>query len=169
VIKKQILIPTLFFIHGFLFAEAPFCGYWKIVDSRDGFIQTIVAVYEHEGIIYGRNIVNFDEDTGDLIDTIYAPSLRVPAIEDSPFLTEINLFWGLEKSDGKWRHGRILDPRSGRTFACVMWPQDDTLIIRGRWGPFFRNQLLYRVSDGDFPEAFHPPDMQGWKPMVPVF
>ncbi len=165
--NKMLVLAIFLIVPGFLFAEEPFCGYWKIVDRRDGFTQTIVAVYEHNGIIFGRNVVNFDEDTGELLDTIYDPVLRVSKMEGSPFLTEINLFWGLEKSAGKLRRGQIIDPGNGRVYACELWPQNDTLVIRGRWGPFYRKIFLYRVSDSDFPAGFNPPDMRGWGPMIP--
>ena len=165
--RKRPIIVAFLLVHCLLYADEPLCGFWKIVDGRDGFTQTVVAVYEHKGVLYGRNIVNFDEDSGELIDTVYNPVLRVPRIEGSPFLTEINLFWGLEKSAGKWKNGMILDPRNGRVFACELRPLDDLLIIRGRWGPFYRELMLHRVAEGDFPEAFRPPDIQRFGPMIP--
>jgi hypothetical protein len=154
-------------LHPLLHAEVPFTGYWKIVDSRDGFVQTILAVYEYGDTVFGRNIVNYDEDSGELIDTIYDPALRVARVKGEPYLTQVNLFWGLRKTDEKWQQGTILDPRSGRTYACELWPEDGTLVIRGRWGPFHRNVVLYRASKDDFPDKFVPPDTRSWGPMLP--
>jgi hypothetical protein len=165
---KKPAFLAFFFVCGFLYCEASFQGYWKIVDRREGFTQTIVAVYEYDDALYGRNIVNFDESSGDLIDTIYQPSLRVPNIAGTPFLTETSLFWGLEREGSRWKHGKILDPRSGRIYSCELRIRDETLILRGKWGPFFRNQPLYPATADDYPAGFALPDTRGWVPKIPV-
>jgi uncharacterized protein DUF2147 len=167
-VKRAVAVLALLTFCGVIYSEGALYDNWKIVDSRKGFTKTIVTVYMHNGIVYGRNIVNFDEDTGDLIDTIYEPSLRVPDIAGNPFLTETNLIWGLEQHGKKWKHGKILDPRNGHVYSCELRVEGDTLIIRGKWGPFFRDQPMYRATDSDFPEGFNPPDTLGWVPNIPA-
>ena len=154
-------------LHTVLYGEVPFTGYWKIVDSHHGFPQTIVAVYEYDEAVFGRSVVNFDEDSGELIDTIYDPELRVARTAGSPYLTQVNLFWGLRNSGENWKDGTIIDPRSGRTYACELWPEHGTLVIRGKWGPFYRTIVLHGVAMSDFPDGFVLPDMKDWGPMVP--
>lgn len=165
--KKFTVVIFFWGTCGSLFGEPSIQGYWKIVDSRHGFTQTIIAVYEYENILYGRNIVNFDESSGILVDTIYEPSLRVPNIMGTPFLTEICLFWGLIQDASVWKHGKILDPRSGRVYSCELRVRNGILVLRGKWGPFFRNQPLYPVSVDDYPKGFSPPDSQNWVPRIP--
>ena len=164
---KTIIVVLLLLITGVLHADVSAIGFWKIVDSREGFTQTIVAVYEYEDALYGRNIVNYDEKTGEFIDTIYDPVLRVKGVIDNPFLTEINLFWGLIRDGVRWKQGRIIDPRNGRIFACELRLQDGLLVLKGRWGPFFRNVTLWRAEESDFPDSFQLPDTTVWKPRVP--
>ncbi len=150
-----------------LCAEERVCGLWKIVDDRRGICFTIIAVYEHDSVLYGRNIVNYSEKDGTLVDTLYVPRLKVPRLDGSPFLTDINLFWGLRKVDGRWIRGRVLDPRSGRVYGCELWFEDGRLMLRGKWGPFSKTQILYPANEEDFPHAFEPPPVLGWGPMIP--
>lgn len=53
------------------------------------------------------------------------------------------------KSEGKsWSDGTILDPGNGTTYSANFWLTDEnTLKIRGYWGPFFRTQEWKRVGD----------------------
>jgi len=56
---------------------------------------------------------------------------------------------GTPDSSGVWRHGRIYDPDSGKTYRCKMWMENaDTLTMRGFLGVslFGRTVRWTRVS-----------------------
>ena len=35
---------------------------------------------------------------------------------------------------GRWRQGRIYDPENGKTYKCLMWLDDEELVIKGYIG-----------------------------------
>lgn len=44
--------------------------------------------------------------------------------------------------DGEWAEGEIYDPTRGRSFTVCIWFKDDeTLCVKGSWGPF--SQKIY--------------------------
>ncbi len=142
-------------------------GFWKSIDSKQGFTTSIIAVYEHETKLFGRVVVSYDEKTGELVDTLDNPSKQVEKLPGNPLLITIDLFWNLVPDGNKWRGGRILDPRSGRMYACDCWVQDGDLIIRGKVGPFGMNNVFYKVYTHEFPPNFSIPDLQGFIPNIP--
>ncbi len=53
----------------------------------------------------------------------------------------------IQKGD-RWTGGSVMDPGNGTTYASSFWLEgDDTLVIRGYWGPFFRTQRWKKVGD----------------------
>jgi uncharacterized protein (DUF2147 family) len=141
-------------------------GYWKLLDERRGLMQTVVAVYLHDGVLYGRNIINYDEDDGTLIDTIYTPQRRAE-VDGRPYLTQIDFIWGLRLDGNRWTGGHILDPRNGHVYACEAWYDDEVLIVRGRIGPLGRRLRFHPVASSDLPAGFVLPSTAGWNPTIP--
>ncbi len=39
----------------------------------------------------------------------------------------LQMVWGFEFDDDEWEDGNIYDPRSGKTYDCEMWFEDDNL------------------------------------------
>ena len=142
-------------------------GYWKIVDNRRGFVQTVIAVYIRDEILYGRNIVNYKESDGTLVGTIYEPKILVTGDAYNRYLTEVDFLWGFRFSEGRWIDGRILDPRWGIPFACSLWREGETLVVRGRVGPFGKKVILYRVDEEDLPPGFILPSTDEWSTAPP--
>jgi uncharacterized protein (DUF2147 family) len=142
-------------------------GFWKTIDEKEGFTTSIMAVYKYHEKLYGRIIVSFDEKTGELLETHRAPSQQITTIPRQPKLLEVDLFWEVERKGDRWKGGRILDPRSGRTFACDCWVHDSKLIIRGKVGPFGLNSVFYPVDGNDFPKGYIPPDLNEIIPNKP--
>lgn len=143
-------------------------GFWKTIDGDEGFTTSIMAVYSYGGELYGRIIVSFDEKTGVLLETHHAPRKRVDTIASKPKLLEVDLFWKLERDEKRWKSGRILDPRSGKTFTCDCWVEDGKLTIRGRVGPFGLNSIFLKTDERDFPTGYSPPDLDSMKPNIPL-
>ncbi|MDD3366234.1 MAG: DUF2147 domain-containing protein [Sphaerochaetaceae bacterium] len=142
-------------------------GFWKSVDSKKGFTTSVIAVYEHNNLLYGRVVVGYDEKTGELIDTMYNPNQQVHKLPEQPLLLTIDIFWNLQPGGTRWLGGRILDPRSGRTYSCECWVQDGDLIIRGKVGPFGMNNVFHKAQQYDFPYGFILPDLQKFRPNIP--
>ncbi|MCF6336155.1 MAG: DUF2147 domain-containing protein [Spirochaetales bacterium] len=150
-----------------LFSLGSVAGIWKTTDNRKGFATSIIAVYNYNKKVYGRVIVAFDEKTGDLIDTLYNPIQHIDEKEYYPFLCRTNLFWDLNFDGKRWVGGTVIDPRNGRTYSCELWKEGEVLILRGKWGIFWQNQILYPVRPGDFPPGFIIPDIAAFYPVIP--
>lgn len=53
----------------------------------------------------------------------------------------LRIMKGFKENDGEWNDGSILDPGNGMTYSAKFWlKNENTLIIRGYLGPFFRTQ-----------------------------
>ncbi|MFA7371147.1 MAG: DUF2147 domain-containing protein [Sphaerochaetaceae bacterium] len=139
-------------------------GFWKSVNSRRNFATSIIGIYEYEGMLYGRPVVGFDEKTGALIDTINTPSQRIERLPGRPLLMHTDIVWGLYRSGDKWVGGKILDPRYGHVFDCEAWVQEETLILRGKLGPFGLNTVFYRATEEDLPKGFTWPSLETFIP-----
>lgn len=49
--------------------------------------------------------------------------------------------------DGEWAQGEIYDPTRGRSFTVCIWFKDDeTLCVKGSWGPFSQKIYWPRVK-----------------------
>ncbi len=143
-------------------------GFWKTQHEKEGFTTSIMAVYVHNGELYGRIIVSFDEETGELLETHEKPSQRVGSLPHRPKLLEVDLFWNLERDTTKWRGGKIVDPRSGKTYTCDCWVKEGKLILRGRIGPFGVNSVFYAATSKDFPPGYTPPNLSAIIPHSPL-
>ncbi len=44
-------------------------------------------------------------------------------------LMGMNFVWGFEFDDDEWNEGNIYDPRSGKTYDCKMWFEDDNMDV----------------------------------------
>jgi uncharacterized protein (DUF2147 family) len=49
-------------------------------------------------------------------------------------LINSNVFQDFKYEDGQWDHGSMYDPKSGKTYNCIMKIQEDTLEIRSYVG-----------------------------------
>ena len=143
-------------------------GFWKTVDSRKHFTTSIMAVYTYEEMLYGRIIVSFDEKSGALLETHHNAQQQIETVPGRPKLLEVDLFWNLRWEQDRYKGGTVLDPRSGRSFACESYVKDQTFILRGKIGPFGMNSVFYRALPEDFPAGYTPPDVQQMRPKLPI-
>ncbi len=159
---------SIFFLSSrMLFASGDVVGIWKTVNDRMGFTTSIIAVYKFDNKTYGRVIVAFDEETGVLIDTIYNPRQIIAGTGGQSLLCASNLFWGLDWNGSRWINGLLIDPRNGKVYRCQLWKEDGVLILRGFWGIFGLNQILYPVDEEDYPMGFLVPEITKFVPVIP--
>jgi len=166
--KKKVVITLclLIILCNFLSAEEGITGFWKSISDETGKTQTITAIYEYNGQLFGRIIVTFDEE-GYPKDTIDTPAERTTALLGNPFYAGLDFIWNLTEKGNKWTRGKILDPQQGRLYSCEMWLEDENLIVRGQILFFGRNQTWCRVNPSDLPPGFHLPDYSRFRPSIP--
>ena len=118
----------LFFFCSALMA-ADIDGYWKSINETTGKPQCVVAVYEYDGLHYGRIIGTYDPN-GVMTETIYNPKGRAPGILGNPFYCGMDLIWALDDAGSKFK-GKIVDPEK----FVVAGPQAD--IGQQYWGSLY--------------------------------
>ena len=55
--------------------------------------------------------------------------------------------WYILAEGEKFKGVKILDPAKGKIYSSEAWVEDDKLIVRGKIGPFGRNQTWLKSDD----------------------
>ena len=116
-------------------------GTWKTIDDGTGEAKSHVQLYEKNGQLYGKVVRLLKESPDRTCDK--CPGAR----KDQPVLNMV-ILENMQRKDGYWQSGRILDPEKGKWYTCSIWLKDgdpNTLIVRGYLGFFYRTQYWTRV------------------------
>ncbi|MBN2659267.1 MAG: DUF2147 domain-containing protein [Spirochaetales bacterium] len=152
---KKVFWFTFFLMAGAaLFGAEPITGLWKSVDDTTGLPKSISLIYEHGGVVYGRILATFDEQ-GQMLDSIMNPVEKAVNVAGEPYYSGLDFIWDMEDRGRKWSRGKIMDPEPAKVYSCDMWIEKGNLIVRGKIGPFGRNQeWLPATVDRDLPAGF---------------
>ncbi len=104
-------------------------GLYKTIDDETGEAKSLVQIYAHQGKMYGRVVKLFEN-----------PDKKAVGIKGDPKIVGLDIAWGLQDEGKRYEGGHILDPAKGKIYGCEMWRDGDKLIVRGKIGPFGRNQ-----------------------------
>lgn len=155
---------ALFFCSGLMAADID--GFWKSINETTGKPQCAVAVYEYEGLHYGRIVGTYDTQ-GVMTETIYEPKGRAPGILGNPHYCGLDLIWHLDDSGNKFK-GKIVDPEKGNVYNAELWTENEDLIVRGKLFVFGRSQKWRPMTAADFPNGFKIPDLKKFVPSIPT-
>lgn len=141
---KKLLTASIVLIFGIMaYAQTPI-GTWKTIDDKTGKEKSYVKIYETKS----------GKLQGDVTKILTPGRENAKCIEcegdnkDKP-IKGMTILWGLEKEDGEWTDGHILDPNSGKQYKCSMKLKDkNTLEVRGYLGVSLlgRTQTWKRVD-----------------------
>ena len=154
------------FVSFSIFSAEGIDGFWKTVDDKTGNVQSIIAIYEYEGLHYGRIIGSFN-DEGKMDDSIYKPVKRAPGLPGHPFYSGLDIIWYLREGGYKFK-GSILDPRKGDVYKAELWLANNNLVVRGKLFIFGRSQMWLPAEESDFPKGFKMPDLKKFVPSIPT-
>jgi len=140
-------------------------GLWRGVDEKSGDSTIYAYIYEYQGKIYGRIVVTFDE--GVMKDFINIPEKRAELWKGNPYYAGMDLIWGMEDRGNRWKRGKICDPKEGKIYASEIWKDGDNLIVRGKIGPFGRNQTWQPVQSRNLPPGLDYGNPSLWIPIIP--
>jgi uncharacterized protein (DUF2147 family) len=121
------------------FSQSPI-GIWKTIDDETGQPRAYVQIYERGGKLFGKivRLIN-----------VSVSNPRCTACEDyrrnQPILG-MDIVTNMRNRGDYWGDGEILDPEKGKIYSCTMWVENNTLKVRGWWGPFHRTQTWQFVS-----------------------
>ena len=126
---KKILFLALMFMPFMAFASDDVVGYWTTIDDETNTKKSVVQIYEYQGKIYGRVVELFQNKEA------------VADLPDKPLIKGLDVIWDMEKKKNKYTNGKILDPKTGKVYACDLWRDGDNLIVRGKIAFLGRNQI----------------------------
>lgn len=111
-------------------------GLWKTIDDATGEAKSLVSVYEQDGKVFGR-----------VVEVLTDPTARAK-IAGSPLIEGLVIITDLKPGKGgKYEGGKVLDPKSGRTYNCQMWLENGKLIMRGSLLGIGRKQTWLPAED----------------------
>ena len=140
-------------------------GFWKTVDEATGHPRCVLAVYEYDGVYFGRIVGTFS-DKGEMNDTIYKPIGRAPGVVGDPYYSGLDILWDLRYAGISYK-GKILDPQKGNVYNAELWTEGSNLIVRGKLLIFGRNHTWYPAQPKDFPKGFKMPALNSFVPVIP--
>ena len=130
-----VVLIFLLFVPSAVFATSPI-GLWKTIDDESGEAESIVEIYEQDGMLYGRVV--------ELLDP--APDDPNPVCEkcegdrkDEP-IEGMVILRGMKPGADAWSGGKILDPENGKSYRCKLWVENGKLKVRGYVAFFYRTQ-----------------------------
>lgn len=134
-------------------AQNPVLGFWQTIDDETNKPKSIVSVYEYQGVIYARILKTYEaEGEGAGVkerDNIYLKKYKATKVKGEPFFCGLDFVWGMKKdkpADEKYK-GKILNPPAGKVYNSEMWLEKGNLIVRGKIGPFGKNQTWVPFKD----------------------
>lgn len=118
-------------------------GKWKTIDDLTGEAKSILEIYEKAGKIYGRVIEILDPNHKKEVCT------KCDGENKNKSIVGMTIINGLKKDGNEYNSGEILDPKTGKTYKCVLLLESkDKLKVRGYLGiPLIgRTQYWLRVK-----------------------
>jgi uncharacterized protein (DUF2147 family) len=120
-------------------------GLWRNVDDKTGQPRAEIRIAEHDGVLTGRIERSLSADPSKeesqcskcMDDRKGQPLIGMEIIRSARLA---NNQW--------WEGGNILDPDNGKTYSLKLRVADDnqSLVVRGYIGPFYRTQIWYRIQ-----------------------
>lgn len=163
--KALIILSVLFISAAAAMAADNVVGLWRGVDENTGDSTMYTFIYEYQNKLYGRMVVTFDE--GVMKDFINRPGDKAELWVGNPSYAGMDIIWGMEDRGNRWKRGNICDPKEGKIYASELWRDGDNLVVRGKIGPFGRNQTWQPVSREDLPAGLDYGNPSSWIPVIP--
>ncbi len=142
---KNIISFTIcmFFLTSISLAQSVI-GVWKNVDDEDGKVKSHLEVYEEDGMIHARVKKLLDNAT-------ITTCIKCKDERKDQDIEGMVIMWDMkpEKKKNKYKGGKILDPKNGKTYSCkIELKSPDVLKVRGYIkAPLFgRTQEWFRLK-----------------------
>lgn len=120
-------------------------GVWKTIDDETGEAKSLVAIYRYREKVYGRVVKLFKN-----------PDATAAGIVGNPKIDGLDIVWDMQDTGERWTGGRVLDPKKGKIYKCEIWKENGNLILRGKIGPFGRNQTWVKAEETVKTDSFVP-------------
>jgi uncharacterized protein (DUF2147 family) len=161
-------VLALFFALSAVFATE-LEGFYKTIDDKTGNAKSIVRIYKCADAICGRIVALYDEKGTKIEETLNAPSRVAEKVSGSPKMAGLDIIWNMKPDKNEYSGGKILDPKSGSVYSCVIWQDKNDakkLNVRGKIGPIGRTQIWHVFDAGGLPEDLKNLDVSKWVPKI---
>ena len=116
--------------------SAGITGNWVTYDDKTGKKKSVIRISKRGGKLSGTITKLFNPANTKCVKC-------KGKLHNKP-IVGMTVFSGLKLKDGKWKGGKILDPKNGKWYTCEIWPEGTTLKVRGYILMFFRTQTWKR-------------------------
>ena len=140
--KKRFLMMLVF--SALSVSAKDFVGLWTTVDDETKEKKSVVRIYRHEGMYFGRIV------------KLFKNSDAVAKLPDSPKILGLDIIWNMERDGKNLDGGKILDPKKGKVYSCEMWRDGENLIVRGKIAFLGRNQTWLPYKGEPLPQTDEP-------------
>src|SRR5690349_20625831 len=140
----RLLLIVLPFIASAGLAQTTIVGKWKTIDDNSGEERSLVEIFDRVGKVYGKVIKIFPKP-GDDPDPVCD---KCPD-DDARYNKKVigmEIIKDMVKDGTEYSEGSILDPEEGKIHRYKLWIEENDLMVRGYWCPFFRTQTWKRVN-----------------------
>jgi len=161
-------LALLFALSATVFA-ADLEGFYKTIDDKTGNAKSIVRIYKCGDGICGRIVALYDEKGAKIEETLNAPSRVADKVSGSPKMAGLDIIWNMKPDKDEYSDGKILDPKSGSVYSCVIWPDKKDakkLNVKGKIGPIGRTQVWNVFDASGLPEDLKNLDVSKWTPKI---
>lgn len=129
---KKIIVYSVLFLMATIqnvSSQTKVLGKWKTIDDDTGAAKSIVEIYESNGKIYGKVLQILEKGKEDKVCEECKGDKKNKPIKGMVIID------GLTKNDDEWDGGKILDPKSGKEYKCVISLENENkLKVRGYVG-----------------------------------
>ena len=140
---KNCIVILFLFIICTLSAQNSVIGKWKTIDDETGKPKSMVEIYEKSGKIFGKVVEIFEaENRNRVCEKCTGDDKNVPILG-------MVIIRGLSKDGNEYSNGKIIDPKNGKTYKCLLALETkDKLKVRGYIGFSLigRSQYWIRVK-----------------------
>jgi len=144
-------------------------GFYKTIDDKTGNAKSIVRLYECGGALCGRLVALYNEKGTKIEETLSAPSQVADKLKGSPKMAGLDIIWNMKWDKKEYSGGKVLDPKSGSVYSCVIWQDKDNanlLRVRGKIGPIGRTQVWHVFDVNNLPADLKNLDVSKWTPKI---
>lgn len=129
---KKIIVYSVLFLMATIqnvSSQTKVLGKWKTIDDDTGAAKSIVEIYESNGKVYGKVLQILEKGKEDKVCEECKGDKKNKPIKGMVIID------GLTKNDDEWDGGKILDPKSGKEYKCVISLENENkLKVRGYVG-----------------------------------
>lgn len=145
-------------------------GLWYSTDHKSSAVRCLVAIYNYQGMYYGRILVTYD-GKGNVTDTILKQEDRAPGIVGNPPYCGMDFIYDVKEKtnqDGNPKYkGKIVDPEKGKEYTVQLWREGNDLIVRGELWIFGKNIRWLKASKEALPKGFSVKEIKSFVSKVP--